>query len=87
MSQLENLWYEKSQIYHKPIEISESSTLKAKYIWKSGYVSKVNEAHFVRPEPRLNIPKSVSDKQRLSSLRKKYGIEMSIVQEIIRECQ
>jgi hypothetical protein len=43
---------EKSEIYHKPIEIAETTTLKAKYIWKSGYGSKVSEARFVRPEPR-----------------------------------
>jgi len=35
----------------------------------------------------LNIPKSIPDKQRLSLLRKKYGIEMSNVEEIIREYQ
>ena len=36
---------------------------------------------------KLDIPKSVSDKQRLSSLRKKYDIEMSDVEEIINEYQ
>lgn len=34
---------------------------------------------------RLNIPRSVPDKQRLSWLRKKYNIEMSDVEKIIKE--
>lgn len=35
----------------------------------------------------LNIPKSISDKQKLGWLRKKYDIEMSDVAEIIKEYQ
>ena len=43
---------ESSFVYKKPFEISDTSVLRAKIIWQSGFCSDVNEANYTRPEPR-----------------------------------
>jgi glucan phosphoethanolaminetransferase (alkaline phosphatase superfamily) len=73
----------------KAIEIHKHST---QVIEIRGYMTldEISKKYKVPTEyikTKLNIPKSVVDKQRLGLLRRKYDIEMSSIEKIIREYQ